>query len=107
MEKTTPAGKQLLLKDQLLARDYRELRHLQERSFNMTIDVATNKPTINTVNLGDTMIAQEEMMIKLAVLSYDGLQENIVNRLLDGSPQEYEFVLNEAQKIVTLPKGQE
>lgn len=106
MEKTTPGGKTLVLKDQLLARDFRDLRLFQERSFNMTLDIVTNKPSVNSINLGDVMAAKEELVIRLAVVSYDGSPDDLVNRLLNGSAQEYEFVLAEAEKLTTLPKAQ-
>lgn len=107
MEKITPGGKTLVLKDQLSARDFRDLRLFQERTFNMTLDITTNKPNINSVNLGDTMAAKEELIIRLTVLSYDNQTDDIVNRLLNGSPSEYEFVLAEAEKLVNIPKVQE
>ena len=80
MEKTTPSGKKIVFKssDMITARDVRELRALQDRSFNLTVDLVTQKPSFNSVNLGDVKIRQEELMLSTADGSFIGSSVGIV-----------------------------
>lgn len=109
MEKTTPSGKKIVFKssDMITARDVRELRALQDRSFNLTVDLVTQKPSFNSVNLGDVKIRQEELILSTAVVSFDGSSEGIVERLLSGGVADYDFAVEEATKLIAPPKAQE
>lgn len=62
-----------------------------------TSGVGTNmKP-----RMSETMLAEQENATLAAVIvSIDGTQENLVDRVLDMRVQDYEFVLQHAQDIV-------
>lgn len=108
MEKTTPSGKKIVFKERsmITARDFRDLRALQDRSFNITVDLVTQKPSINAVNLGDVKVRQEELSLKIAIVSFDGSSDDIVERLLNGSSEDYDFALEQALELINSPKEQ-
>ena len=41
----------------------------------------------------------QKKLIEIAVLSYDGQTENVIEKLLDGKASEYDFVVQETNKL--------
>lgn len=51
--------------------------------------------------IGTAVDEAEHKFIELAVVSYDGSGEGILDRPLDTDPEEYDFVVAEANRLVT------
>lgn len=93
---TTPAGKELITKTYLTARERNELRSIFLQ--NVSMDPGTSQPKIGDLS-GELLERAEQKVVDLVVTAYDGNPENILGRLLDGSPEEYDFVVAEANRI--------
>jgi hypothetical protein len=92
----TPLGKELVLKEYVTARERNELRSILLG--NMKFD--TEGKEIGQAELsGNTLELSERKMIEVIITSYDGSAENIADRLLDSTPEEYDFVVKEAMEI--------
>ncbi len=92
----TPLGKEVELKTYLTAGERNELRRIYLE--NMKVEAKEGVPAIKEIP--GTLVEQaEKKLIELAVVSYDGSSENIFGRLLDSMPEEYDFVIEEANKI--------
>ena len=92
----TPLGKELVLKEYVTARERNELRSILLG--NMKFD--TEGKEIGQAELsGNTLELSERKMIEVIITSYDGSAENIAERLLDCTPEEYDFVVKEAMEI--------
>jgi hypothetical protein len=86
---TTPSGKELVLKSYVTARERNEFRkvffpHTEDGKH---IDIAATD-------------SGEAKAVEIVVVSYNGSEEKIHERLLDGSPAEYDAVVKEALEIV-------
>lgn len=91
---TTPGGNDLELKSFINARERNQLRSVMLD--NMKFDV--QNPSASEVK-GSTLEMSEAKLIEVAVISYAGSNEKILERLLEGTPEEYDFVVAEAQKV--------
>lgn len=100
----TPLGKELVLKTYLTARERRELRNLYFSKSKINVS-ADGK---NEMQMTDNSVLQEyeDTIIKLAVVSYDGSGENILDRLLDEKGEEMDFVMAQANGIDVVPKAE-
>ena len=98
---TTPAGKQFEIIPYLTARERNELRntYLSE----LSAEINTQNPEASKVSSinGTVYEKQEQALIKLGVISFDGSPDNILDRLLDQRPEEYDFVVSELDKALT------
>ncbi|MBI4119240.1 MAG: hypothetical protein HY456_00145 [Parcubacteria group bacterium] len=92
----TPAGKEAELKTYLTARERNQLRSVFLEGVNITPE--TSQPKIGDLS-GTLLEKAEQKLLELALVSYDGAPENAIERLLDASPEEYDFVVAEANKI--------
>lgn len=95
----TPSGKEAELKSYLTARERRQIRGVYISAIKPEMGT-DGKPIMSGVS-GEMMEKAEEMLIRIAVVSYNGSSENILERLLDGqdNAEDYEFLVNEANKI--------
>lgn len=94
---TTPSGKEAELKTYLTARERNEFRAVFiEHS---TFKVEGESARVDHID-GAANDEAEAKLIQLAVISYDGSQEKVLERLLDGDPQDYDFVVAEALKTL-------
>lgn len=92
----TPSGKELELKSYLTARERNELR----RVFLEGVHIDPNKQDANLKDLsGDVLEKAEHKYIEIIVAKYDGNSENVLQRLLDATPAEYDYAVAEAAKI--------
>lgn len=94
----TPAGKSVVLRKFFTARQRNDLRSIYLK--NMEVNPAGGNIEMGTVN-GATVEVAEHKLLELAVISYDGVTENILDKLLDSMPSEYDFVVTEAGKVDT------
>lgn len=92
----TLSGKEVELKSYLTARERNELRNIYLS--NMKVGIEEEVPVLKEIP-GSMVEQAERKLIELVVVSYDGSQENILERILDGSPEEYDFVVADANKI--------
>jgi hypothetical protein len=90
----TPGGKEVRLKTYLTARERNELRaiFLENMKFEGT--------QVKEID-GGVVDKAERKLLELVVVSYNGSAENIIERLLEERPEEYDFVVSEANKIST------
>ena len=84
------------MKSYMTARERNELRGVYLN--NMKVGADGETPVIKEIP-GSIVEESERKLIGLTVVSYDGSQENILERILDSSPEEYDFVVAEANKI--------
>ncbi len=92
----TPLGKELELKAWLTARERNELR----RVFLEGVHIDPNRQDANLKDLsGDVLEKAEHKYIEIVVAKYDGSSERTLERLLDATPAEYDFVVAEAGKV--------
>lgn len=85
---TTPAGKTLVVRQSITARQRNEVRSITLLNGN------EKTPT------GEVLEKVEKKSVEVAVVSYDGTNENVCDRLLDSSPEEYDFVIEKAAGVV-------
>ncbi|MFA6429763.1 MAG: hypothetical protein WCV84_04680 [Patescibacteria group bacterium] len=96
-----PSGKEAVLKAYLTAGERRQLRNTFAEAIRLPM---TRGEDVRVENLGEAMNHGEDVLIRMAVTSYDGNADQIVERLLDGNPKDgtdgdYEFIVEEAGKL--------
>ena len=92
----TPLGRELVLKTYLTARERNELRRVYLD--NMEIGAEEKGFAVKEMK-GSVVEELERKLIGLVVVSYDGSKENVFERLLDATPEEYDFVVDQANKV--------
>jgi len=105
----TPEGKELVLKTYINAREFNEIKKSFLSAIKIDLTDATSEKAAQEaiseaakqISLADISEANEQAAIKAIAQSYDGSADNIVERLLDASPEEYQFVTKEVQKVQT------
>ena len=100
---TTPAGKQLELKTYMTAGERNQLRAVYLQSVKVKAG-EDGQAELGELN-GDVVERAERKIIELLVVSYDGSNENILGRLLNATPEEYDFVVTESNKTGNLTKS--
>ncbi len=93
---TTPAGKELVLKSYLTARERNAYLEVLEAN-GVKAAEAGKDPTSGSV-VG--VIRTAKSLFDAVIVSYDGSTENITSRLEDARSDEYDFVLKEASQVV-------
>lgn len=91
---TTPSGKEAVIKTYLTARERNEIRAVF--LCKMKLNAASQR--VEEVG-GEALSDAEYTLIRLAVVSYDGSAENVLDRLLDGTPVDYDFIVKETNSI--------
>lgn len=95
---TLPSGIVVEVKEFINARERNELRNIYLGFFSFKPD--EQKPEFKEVP-GEVAEKVERKLIEVAVVSYEGETENILDRILDGSPEDYDFLLVELNKLST------
>lgn len=93
---TTPSGKEFELKTYLTARERNELRGVFLKD--VSVDPTTSQPKMGAL-AGELLEKAEIKVLELAVVSFEGSPEKIVDRVLDSTPEDYDFIVAEANKI--------
>lgn len=100
----TPNGKALELKNYMTARERSVIRGIFVNDYK--IDVTNilpnnidNQPQQKREITGEQILKAEEKIIEILVTSFDESNENILNRIMDGSPEDYDFIVEETTKI--------
>jgi len=89
----TPLGRDVEIKDYLNARERNAVRSVFIK--HSTFSTEGGMPKVERVS-GEATEEAEAKLIEIAVCSYDGSPENVLARLLDGDPAEYDFIVAEA-----------
>jgi hypothetical protein len=108
----TPAGNELTLLCRLNASQRNRLRGVMLRSMKVDIDVThaadarpgdapTAAPKLKDLALDQITELREHTLIEVAVQKYGEHTSNVLAVLLDGSPEEYDFVVSEAEKALS------
>lgn len=92
-----PSGKQAELKSYITAREYTALRDEMYKDVRMDAD-PTGEMHVKDLT-GESIIKMERKAIEMVLVSYDGSTENCMERLLDGTPADYNFVVKEANEV--------
>lgn len=95
---TTPLGKVVELKTYLTAGEEKELRLIFLNGMKLDYDSETKKPVVKEMP-GSLMNEAENRGIELMVVSFDGSSENILGRLLEIRSDEFDFIMEEINKI--------
>lgn len=103
---SAPSGAEIMIREYLTAGQCRELRLVQEKFMRFTMDFQTQKPVMPEVDMALVQKEREDMTIRFAIESYGGSSENVLERLLEAPPGDFEFALEEAEKRTSNPKGQ-
>lgn len=93
----TPLGKDVEMKDYLTTRERNAVRAVFIKHSTFSTD--GTMPKVEHVS-GEATEEAEGKLIETAVISYDGSSENVLGRLLDGDPQEYDFIVSEASSSI-------
>jgi|CXWL01.1.fsa_nt_gi hypothetical protein len=110
---TTPSGKPFVLKTYLTAREVREVQASTLRHVHFSQEMEPKRgggmevKPVQTFDSAAALQAKDDAVIRLAVVSYDGSEETILDRILDGTNADYQSVLAEANKLMedpTMPK---
>lgn len=95
----TPGGHEVVLKTYLTAREANQLKQVLYKSINMSMtDIASGKTEIKDIP-ATALLEQEREALKTVIVSLDGNQENVVERLLDLRSDEYDAVIAEVNKV--------
>lgn len=92
----TPAGKDLVTKEFITARERNVLRGAIAKN----VEVKDGQASIESIDVAGIDVAEREM-INAFVISYDGITENVTDKLLDGTPAEYDFVIGKCNELLT------
>lgn len=93
----TPLGKEVELRAYLTAGERRKIREAYLGA--VRPEIGTDGKTTTAKIDAQALSAAEDRLIEMSVASFDGSNENILQRLLDGAPEDYDFVVNEASKL--------
>jgi hypothetical protein len=95
---TTPSGKEVELKTYLTAGEAKELSLIFLKGMKLDYDPETKKPTVKDMS-GQLMNDAENRTVEIMVVSFDGSAENILGRILQLRNDEFEFIMEEINKI--------
>ena len=98
---TTPQNKELQIIPYLTARERNELRNTYLAEMTTEIDPANPSQSKVTGLKGTAYEKREHTLIRIGVINYAGSTENILDRLLDEKPEEYDFAIEQLDKALT------
>ena len=94
----TPVAKQkVIIKAWLTGREKRELRDIMLKGVNFS--VKGDSFETDETDAGEAIKKAEDKAITTVVVSIDGKKEGILNAILDMKGDDYDFVLNEVDKV--------
>lgn len=100
----TPLGKDVELKTYLTAGEAKELSLVFLKGMKLDYDPETKKSAVKDMS-GQLINDAENRAIELIVVSFDGSNENILNRLLELKNTEFDFIMDEINKITKPDAG--
>jgi len=93
---TTPSGKEVEFKKDFSARELNIIREIS--TGDAKVNTTTGESNIETVS-GKILLDVQQKLIEILVVSFDGLNEKVIDRILDGTPRDYDFISNECLRI--------
>lgn len=94
----TPIGKkEVILKAWVTGREKRLLRKPFLKA--MKLQVQEGSPKIDDIDTSDLMDEAENLAIETLIISIGGKTDNLVETILDMKDKDYDFVINELNKI--------
>ncbi|MDQ3158809.1 MAG: hypothetical protein M3P98_01570 [bacterium] len=96
----TPEGYELTLKTYLTARERNSLRDLYLKAAKVSVDTAGTQSQSFTLD-GSVLSEIHNKLIETVVVKYKEITSSdaILNTLLESKPEEYDFVVEEANKL--------
>ena len=94
----TPVDKhKVVIKDWITGREKRELK----KPFldGMKFSISEGTPKADDVNAGELMTKAENVAINLIVISVNGDNEKVLDKILDMKEKDFNFIVNEVNKI--------
>lgn len=86
-----PSGKPLEILTYVTARERN-----QQKEFGLSfMRVSTDQQSIT----GDVLLKMERKTLEIAVVAYDGSKDDVVNRLEDGSPADWDAAVKEVADV--------
>lgn len=99
---STPSGKEFEIKTFITARERNDLRDMFLK--NVSVNQATGET--KTAEIGGVFMKEVEYAyISTIVTSFNGSTEDVLNRILDESPDDYDFIAAEAGKIADFKRA--
>jgi hypothetical protein len=96
--KTTPSGKEVIFKPYLTARGRNRIQNIFIKD--KRIKMVDGKPQVDDLTFSAEIGSRAaEELISSLVESFDGSEEKILDRILDGRPEDYDFIVEECNKI--------
>jgi hypothetical protein len=93
---TTPGGKEVVMKIYLTARERNEARQVVFSKFKFNLE----KGSAATSDVSAAILDEGNYkLLEIAVVSYDGVADKPLEKILDCDASEYDFILAEAVKI--------
>lgn len=99
----TPLKKQVMIKAYLTPIERRDIRAAYAKNVKTVIDDQGNSK-FEVIEGRDIVSDSEDALVRIAVVSYDGSAENILERLLNGPSEEHKFIFNKCNEIGKDPK---
>ena len=96
---TLPSGTKVQVKEYINARERNELRGIYLRCFSFKPD-EQQKPEFSSIS-GEITDEVEKKLIEVGVVSYNEKTDSIIESILDGSPEDYDALLKELNKLST------
>jgi hypothetical protein len=90
-----PSGKEVVVKTYLTARERDQIKQDLVGEERIGSD-GTQQANFS----GSGLIKSQQTLVRILVVSYDGNSENCFDRLYDGKPEDYDFISEEAGKMM-------
>ena len=91
---TTPGGLEVVLKEKITAGARNKLRNILLSSAKFD-----EQQKMTSEITGSTIEKVEHALIEIVVVSLGGSADNVLGRLLDAAPEDYDCVIEQANKI--------
>lgn len=94
---TTPSGREVEIKTYLTARERNAIRAVffAGMKIDPTKTDASDQPALTEIS-GELFDKSRDKLIEIMVVSVDGATDGAYNKILDGSPEDYDFIAQEA-----------
>ena len=93
----TPAGHEVVLKTEMTAREYRELKNMWIKDVVIT-GSDPDSPKISGIR-GSVVQEVENRALQIMIISIDGKSENCLEALLDFPVEDFDMVFDEVNKL--------
>ncbi len=88
---TTPLGREVVVKAWLTAGERRKIQEVM---------IGTESVTATPQFKGDALFRAQDKLVEVAVISYAGSNERVIERLLEEKVEEYDYVAQVAGQVL-------